>query len=118
MPVRTTGFAPTLARALVLPAVLFVLAAGHLVTVTVQAAGENRTVSTTHVDRDPVWRASYSRRFPGCVALVLWPQREIPRALLVRDRAGTVAAMTVREAAVRLRTADRSDDVRAVGACR
>ena len=30
------------------------------------------------------WKASYSRRFPGCVPAVLWPGRETPAAVVVQ----------------------------------
>lgn len=36
----------------------------------------------------PAWRADWSRRFPGCVAMMLWPRGETPRALVVRDARG------------------------------
>lgn len=39
---------------------------------------------------DPVWESSWSRRFPGCVALALWPQDERPVALVTRSPDGVI----------------------------
>ncbi len=60
------------------------------------------------------WRASYSRRFPGCVALLLWPRDEQPRALVVRAPDGRLELLSVREAAL---TAGHGR-FRTLGACR
>ena len=38
----------------------------------------------------PVWDASYSERYPGCVASVLWPSNEEPVAVVVQAPDGTV----------------------------
>lgn len=34
---------------------------------------------------DDVWDESWSQRYPGCVALALWPVDEVPAGLLVRS---------------------------------
>lgn len=114
---RTTGWVRALARAVVLPTALFVLGAGYVVVGAQHAAeaASDRTGATT-ADPARVWHASYSRRYPGCVALVLWPRGELPTALVVRDRTGAIARVSVREAAVRLRSAEHTDVI--VGACR
>lgn len=57
-----------------------------------------------------VWEESWSARFPGCVALALWPRDERPVAVVTRTADGTVS----RVAADGL---GRTEG-RAVGACR
>lgn len=119
---RTSGlrFTRTLRRALVLPAVLFMVATAYLVGVTVHHGNEAQAAvrAGTADETATVWPAAWSRRFPGCVALVLWPDHETPRAVLLRDESGGVTPMTVRDAAMRLRLAGPADEVRLVGACR
>ena len=56
-----------------------------------------------------VWEESWSRRHPGCVALVLWPHDEEPAALLTRGPGG------LEEVAAGSRAAAVAD---VVGACR
>jgi hypothetical protein len=109
-------FARVWGRALVLPVVLFLVASAYLVVVAGLGASEEEPVGAA-ADQATSWRASYSRRFPGCVALVLWPRRERPAGVLVREH-GTLAVMTLREAVVRLRLADSPHEVEMVGACR
>ena len=59
---------------------------------------------------EPIWRESWSERFPGCVATVLWPPAERPVAVVTRDPSGRVARVESARAAV--------DGARTVGACR
>lgn len=54
-----------------------------------------------------VWRADWSRRFPGCVSTLLWPRGEPPRAVVVRDARGRLAEVPRPRAGART-----------VGACR
>jgi hypothetical protein len=61
-------------------------------------------------EHEPIWRESWSERFPGCVATVLWPPAERPVAVVTRDPAGRVARVDVARATV--------GDARTVGACR
>ena len=61
---------------------------------------------------DRLWSASWSQRFPGCVAMVLWPQGERPVALVTRSPDGTVHRLAVGSAG-RVPSGDR-----VVGACR
>jgi hypothetical protein len=60
----------------------------------------------------PLWREGWSERFPGCVAMVLWPQGERPVALVTRSPDGGVHRVPV--------GSDRRVPLgdRAVGACR
>ena len=104
------------ARALVVPVVLFFVTAAYLQVVAGLGASHDEPLGTA-ADQATTWRASYSRRFPGCVALVLWPRYERPAAVLVREP-GRVSMMTMREAVVRLRLADTPHEVELVGACR
>lgn len=39
---------------------------------------------------EALWKASYSRRFPGCVATVLWPVGDTAAAVVVRGLDGEV----------------------------
>jgi hypothetical protein len=109
-------FAHVWARALVVPVVLFLVVTAYLVVVAGLGAADDEPVGTA-ADPATSWRASYSRRFPDCVALVLWPRHERPAGVLVRAH-GTLAVMTLREAVVRLRLADSPHEVELVGACR
>ena len=60
----------------------------------------------------PLWEAGWSERFPGCVAMVLWPRGERPAAFVIRSPDGAVHRLTVgTERRVPL-------DDRVVGACR
>ena len=59
-----------------------------------------------------VWRASWSERFPGCVAMVLWPPGERPAAFVTRSPDGAVQRLAVGTAR-RVPLGDR-----VVGACR
>ena len=62
----------------------------------------------------PVWREAWSRRFPGCVAVLLWPRDEAPRALVVRDGRARLTEVPVRQALLRSGEPGR----RVVGVCR
>ncbi len=66
------------------------------------------------VATEELWQPAWSERYPGCVALALWPQDEQPLAVLTRSRGGDVARVAPEAAA----SADRRPDVRVVGACR
>lgn len=66
---------------------------------------------------DRVWKAAYSRRFPGCVSTVLWPATERPVAVVVRDRWGRVSRLGLRDA-VRRADQGRLTGVTTLGACR
>jgi hypothetical protein len=61
-------------------------------------------------EQEPLWEESWSERYPGCVATVLWPATERPVAVVTRDPAGHLARVPVDEVGV--------SDPRAVGACR
>src|SRR3954451_1540148 len=47
-----------------------------------------------HAHGAPAWKDSYSRRFPGCVALVLWPAGQLPVAYVTRTADGAVSRVS------------------------
>lgn len=59
-----------------------------VVVVVLTAAPVQVTVSHPQPQRRPMWLDSYSRRFPGCVSLVLWPAGRQPAAYLARAADG------------------------------
>ena len=71
-----------------------------------------RTVAAVPDDGTRLWNASWSERFPGCVAVVLWPAGERPVALVTRSSDGTMNRLEVGSAR-RVPLGDR-----VVGACR
>lgn len=107
-----------LVRAFVVPVLVLLGVTGYLVTATALAAG-----TSTHdlrSVRPPVtsdWRSGYSRQFPGCVASVLWPERETPAAIVVRGRSGEVDRIVMRHATQRVFTRVRTGDAAIIGAC-
>jgi hypothetical protein len=111
------GFTVAVTRVVAVLALLGTLSAVYLL-----ALGERTTGPQVPGTRLPagaqVWKESYSRRFPRCVAVVLWPPREPPRALVLRDRWGSLTEVPTRQAEVRLR--DRAPGARltTVGMCR
>ena len=102
-------------RSLVVPSLLIALAVG-LVLDSVGTTSWGASLGRA-ADQTTTWRTSYSVRFPGCVALVLWPRTEVPDAVVVREH-GDVAMMPMRDAMVRLTRAERPHQVQLVGACR
>lgn len=80
------GAARLLSRVLVVPLVVVLVAVACVVTakaLAVREAGTTITEAARPVVEQP-WKASYSRRFPGCVPAVLWPGRETPAAVVVQ----------------------------------
>jgi hypothetical protein len=71
-----------------------------------------RTVAAAPEDGTRLWSASWSERFPGCVAVVLWPEGERPVALVTRSPDGAMTRLEVGSAR-RVPLGDR-----VVGACR
>ena len=64
----------------------------------------------------PMWKASYSERYPGCVPSVLWPADESPVALVTRSPDGHVAKVAVDAQTRPLQAVP--DDAWTIGACR
>jgi len=109
---QQTGFGQTFSRASVLPLFLFTLLAAYLIPT--QVLSHPMTVLPTP-DQAVVWKASYSEKYPGCVASVLWPAAETPVALVVMGPDGAIARVTSEEARQR---AARGQVARTIGACR
>lgn len=61
---------------------------------------------------ESLWSQAWSERFPGCVAMVLWPVDERPVALVTRSASGAVSRVSA-DSPRRL-----APDERAIGACR
>ena len=117
MPGSETSLIRRLVRALVAPVLVLLLVAGYFVTANALAVN---TVTDELADANQAptpWKASYSRQFPGCVAAVLWPERETPVAVVVRWRSGRVERIDRIEAARRAVTSTRRDDGEIIGAC-
>lgn len=120
----TTADAPRgavwlLARVLVVPLVVVLVAVAYVVTakaLAVRDAGVAVTETARPVVEQP-WRDSYSRRFPGCVPAVLWPGRETPVAVIVQWDAREVERVERGLALRRALSANRADDGRVIGAC-
>jgi hypothetical protein len=64
----------------------------------------------------PLWKAEYSRDYPGCVSMLLWPTDEVPVAFLTRSASGEVARVSVESLA--LLSAEQNASPLAIGACR
>lgn len=108
-----------LARVLVVPLVVVLVAAAYVVTakaLAVRDAGVAVTETSRPVVEQP-WRDSYSRRFPGCVPAVLWPGRETPVAVIVQWDDREVERVERGLALRRALSANRADDGRIIGAC-
>ncbi len=109
---QAAGFGQTLTRVSLLPLCLFLAAAAYLV----PSAFFSPAVPQMRAPQSSaLWEATYSEKFPGCVATVLWPAAEKPIALLIIDAAGRME-MVSREEARTLAAAGNL--ARTVGACR
>lgn len=114
---RARGFTTVLVRAGVVPALAFLAVVLSLVGSRVIAANTSASDARDGVRPSPPhWQAAYSRRFPGCVATVLWPAHERPVAFVVKHPSGRVTRIAVDEAVRRART--DADRVWTIGACR
>ena len=114
MPSRSPALTRVLVRALVVPVLFLLGVTGYLVTSAALAASTRSQHGWSGpAARDKRWKAGYSRQFPGCVASVLWPERETPVAIVVRWRSGKVDRVAMRRAAPRVfssvRTGQRGD---------
>ncbi len=110
--------ARVLLRALVVPVLVLLGVTGYLVTSAALAA--NTTSHRLEAERSPVtsaWKAGYSRQFPGCVASVLWPERETPVAIVVRWRSGEVDRVAMRRVGAGVFTSVRTGQADIIGAC-
>jgi hypothetical protein len=86
-------------------------ASGSSITLDAPAATEQVQQQT-----DPLWRASYSERYPGCVPSVLWPADEQPVAVVTRTPDGRITRVALDDDRRLVR--DVPSGARAIGACR
>ncbi len=100
----------TTTNPLVLVMVTWALLWGFGATQTALVVPEESTSGIGSLEAETVWDESWSARFPGCVALALWPQDEQPVAVVTRTADGTVSRVAADELG---RT-----EGRVVGACR
>ena len=87
------------------------MAPGSSITVDAPAATEQVQLHT-----EPLWRASYSERYPGCVPSVLWPADEQPVAVVTRTPDGRIDRIALD--ADRTLVRDVPAAARTIGACR
>jgi hypothetical protein len=111
--IQPANFGQTFSRASVVPLFLFLLVAAYLVPTQLFAHPSPSSPTPDH--SSVVWKASYSERYPGCVATVLWPATETPVALVIVAPDGSTARLTNEEARQR---AAQGQVVRTIGACR
>jgi hypothetical protein len=88
------------------------MASGSSITVDAPAA----TKQVQQQADDPLWKAAYSERYPGCVPSVLWPADEQPVAVVTRTPDGRIDRVALDEARMLVR--DVPAGARAIGACR
>ena len=115
---RPRGLATATVRAAVLPVLLVATVAASLLGTRLVVANSAPSEAGFVVPSEPAWTAAYSRRFPGCVATVLWPAAERPVAFVVRERSAEVIRISLREALQRAEDASRADGATTIGVCR
>lgn len=115
-PGALVSFSVAVTRAVAVLAVLGALSAAYLLALGADGVRPRLPAADSSAGQE-VWKESYSRRFPGCVAALLWTPGEAPRAVVMRDHRGTLREMSVREAAVRVRDGGVGP-LSTVGVCR
>jgi hypothetical protein len=113
-----TGLRRVLLRAIFVPVLVLLAVAGYVLT----AAALAVSTATDGLSQDrpevaPPWKASYSKRYPGCVATVLWPERRTPVAVVVRWGSGEVERIRIDAASRRGLTPDALAKAELIGAC-
>lgn len=114
---RRPGLGRVLVRALLLPVLVIVGLAGYLVTATALDAHTSSGSDSVGASAASHWKAGYSRRFPGCVASVLWPERETPVAIVVRWRSGEIDRVEMRSVSPEVFARVRTGGADIIGAC-
>lgn len=112
------GLGRVLVRAFLLPVLVILGVGGYLVTAA--ALGVHTPPSSLDSAGPSAasdWKDGYSRRFPGCVASVLWPERETPVAIVVRWRSGEIDRVVMRRASQEVFTRVRTGGADVIGAC-
>jgi hypothetical protein len=113
----TRGVRWYLLRALVAPLLVGVVVAGYFVVVHARAVSStSEQLSESISPVRTTWKAGYSRRFPGCVAAVLWPAGRAPVAVVVRWGSGDVERVESR-LALRRQLSRSPGDAEIIGAC-
>jgi hypothetical protein len=105
-------------RALFVPVLVLLAVAGYVVTagaLAISTATDGITQDQPEVASP--WKASYSKKYPGCVATVLWPERRTPVAVVVRWSGGGVERIRVDRATRRGLTPDAWAKADIIGAC-
>ena len=100
---------------LLLRSFLSVLALGAVLATSVLHSAVAVDSTHSHPGSTVPWKESWSKRYPGCVSVLLWPQDERPVAVVAKRPDGSITRVAVRGtkpfAAV-------PSGARPVGACR
>ncbi|MGZ8736410.1 MAG: hypothetical protein ACXWXO_06360 [Nocardioides sp.] len=118
MPSARIGLRRVLLRALFVPVLVLLAVAGYVLTA--GALAVSTATDGFSQDRPEVaspWKASYSKRYPGCVAAVLWPERSTPVAVVVRWSGGEVERIRIDRTSRRGLTSDALAKADIIGAC-
>jgi hypothetical protein len=119
MAVEQRGFGATLVRVgLVQAFVLLVVAIALIIGLGHRETASDTRASAALAAADQSWHGDYSDRFPGCVAEVLWPTDEMPAALVVEFRNGSVRRLSLAEFRSRATGGASSEGQQVIGACR
>jgi hypothetical protein len=78
--------------------------------------GDHSVADRVAQHQDPVWKTSYSQRYPGCVPTVLWPADENPVAVVTRRSDGRIDRVALDDQRHLVRPVDAGE--RTIGACR
>jgi hypothetical protein len=113
----SSGLGRLLIRALLLSGAALLGAVGYLVASGALAVGSAGSTTTQPTPVESTWKSSYSRDFPGCVAIVLWPNDETPGAVVTRLPDGHVERISRQAASHGALQHDRFEDARIIGAC-
>ena len=113
-----TGLRRVFLRALFVPVLVLLAVAGYVLTaaaLAVSTATDGISQDRPHVASP--WKASYSKRYPGCVAAVLWPDHRTPVAVVVRWGSGEVERIRIDQTSRRGLTPDALAQAELIGAC-
>jgi hypothetical protein len=113
----SSGLGRLLIRALLLSVAALLGAVGYLVASGALPVGSASSSTGKPTPVESSWKSSYSRAFPGCVAMVLWPDDETPGAVVVQLPDGHVERISRQAASHGALHHDRFEDARIIGAC-
>ena len=100
-----------------MPAPVLLGVSGYLVVAALAANTAPGGFDSHHPSVTSPWQAGYSRRYPGCVASVLWPERETPAGVVVRWGSGRVERVATLHATQRMFAQVRNGEAQIIGAC-